>query len=262
MGFFEDIVDMPNQFEYSQKFFDRYYRPEYSTIVVVGDVTPEKVNLLAEKYFGDWEKGGYSVDIPVEPKQDETKYVHLQNGNIPPYIGLNFKGPAFSAAQIDMPAIDVLNTILFSQNSDLYKKLVIEEQKARFLGGGAFDSRDPNLISIQASLYKKEDMQYIKDEIMKAVNKIKENGVDEKLLSETKSHLKYSFAMSIDNPSNIANSLCHYVSLTGEPESVNKLYEKYDKVTVGDIINAAEKYFVPAGLTVATISPDTEGGVN
>jgi len=262
MGFFEDIVDMPNQFEYSQKFFDRYYRPEYSTIVVVGDVTPEKVNLLAEKYFGDWEKGGYSVDIPVEPKQDETKYVHLQNGNIPPYIGLNFKGPAFSAAQIDMPAIDVLNTILFSQNSDLYKKLVIEEQKARFLGGGAFDSRDPNLISIQASLYKKEDMQYIKDEIMKAVNKIKENRVDEKLLSETKSHLKYSFAMSIDNPSNIANSLCHYVSLTGEPESVNKLYEKYDKVTVGDIINAAEKYFVPAGLTVATISPDTEGGVN
>ncbi len=261
MGFFEDIVDMPNQFEYSQKFFDRYYRPEYSTVVVVGDVTPEKVNSLAKKYFGDWKRGNYSADVPAEPKQTETKYVHLQNGNIPPFLGLYFKGPAFSATTIDMPTIDVLNTILFSQNSDLFKKLVIEEQKARFIGGGAFDSRDPNLISVQASLFNKDDMQYVKDEVMKAIKNIKENGVDEKLLSETKSNLKYSFAMSIDNPSTIANSLCHYISLTGDPESVNKLYTLYDKVTVQDLKNAIDKYYIPTGLTVATISPDAEGGV-
>jgi len=36
MGFLKDIQDMPNQYEYSLKFFDRYYRPEYTTIVVVG----------------------------------------------------------------------------------------------------------------------------------------------------------------------------------------------------------------------------------
>jgi zinc protease len=261
MGFFEDIVDMPNQFEYSQKFFDRYYRPEYSTVVVVGDVTPEKVISLAEKYFGDWKRGDYSVDVPVEPKQAETKYIHLQNASIPPFIGMYFKGPAFSATTIEMPSIDVLNTILFSQNSDLYKKLVIEEQKARFIGGGAFDSRDPNLISVQASLFKKENVQYIKDEVMKTINNVKENGVDEKLLSETKSNLKYSFAMGIDNPSSIANSLCHYISLTGDPESVNKLYALYDKVTVQDLKNAIDKYYLPTGLTVATISPDAEGGV-
>ena len=59
MGFFDDIVDMPNQFEYSKEFFNHFYRPEYSTIVVVGDVTPEKVNGLAEKYFGDWKHGDY-----------------------------------------------------------------------------------------------------------------------------------------------------------------------------------------------------------
>ena len=51
MGFFEDIVDMPNQYDYSREFFSRYYRPEYSTIIVVGDVTPEKINKLAVKYF-------------------------------------------------------------------------------------------------------------------------------------------------------------------------------------------------------------------
>ena len=261
MGFFEDVVDMPNQYEYSLKFFKRYYRPEYSTIVVVGDVTQKKVNALAQKYFGDWERGNFKVDVPVEPKQTETRYVHLQNGNIPPVVNLNYKGPAFDDRKIDMPALDALATILFSETSDLYKKLVIEEQKVRFIGGGAFDSRDPNLFSIMASLVSKDDMQYIKDEIVIAIENVQTNGVDEKILNETKSNLKYSFAMRIDSPDDIANSLCHYIELTGDPESINRLYAQYDKLTVDDIKYVANKYFVPTGLTIATISEDAEGGV-
>ena len=37
MGFLKDIEDMPNQYEYSRLFFNRYYRPEYTTIVAAGD---------------------------------------------------------------------------------------------------------------------------------------------------------------------------------------------------------------------------------
>ena len=98
--------------------------------------------------------------------QKETRYTHLQNGSIPPFLSLNYKGPAFDDTKIDMPALDVMSTILFSPTSDLYKKLVIEEQKVRSLSGGATDTRDPYLIEIDASLVKKEDMQYVKDEIV------------------------------------------------------------------------------------------------
>jgi len=261
MGFFKDIVDMPNQYEYSLKFFDRYYRPEYSTIVVVGDVTPEGVNELAEKYFGAWQRGNYSLDIPVEPEQKGIKFFHLQNGSIPPYLSMNYKAPAFSDSKIDMPAIDVLNTILFSQNSVLYKKLVVDEQKLRFLGGSATDSRDPYLISIDASFVSKDDFQYVRNEITKAIEDIKKNGVDPKLLQETKSNLKYSYAMGIDNPSAIANSVSHYIYLTGDPESVNRLYALYDEVTIEDVKMVASKYFIESGLTIGTISADEKGGV-
>lgn len=261
MGFLKDIIDMPNQYEYSIKFFNRYYRPEYATIVVVGDVTPEKVNSLADKYFGRWKKGSYKADVPAEPRQKETRYTHLQNSGIPPYLELDYKGPAFSDKSLDGPALDVLTTMLFSPNSALYKKLVIEEQKARYIGGGAEDTKDPYLISVSAALIKKEDLQYVKDEIIKAVENVKKNGVDQKLLEDTKSNIKYSFAMRIDSPESIANSLARYIYLTGDPESLNRYYALYDKVTVKDIMNAAKKYFVNSGLTVATISPDAEGGV-
>jgi len=261
MGFLKDIIDMPNQYEYSLKFFNRFYRPEYTTLLVVGDVTAKEVNHLADKYFGSWKKGNYQADIPVEPEQKETRYTHLQNGSIPPFVSLNFKGPGFSTKTMDSPALDILTTILFSDNSKLNQKLVINEQKVRSLNGGLYDTRDPYLISIDASLVNKKDMQYVKDEIMKALEEVKTNGVDEKILAETKSRLKYSFAMGIDNPSSIANILSHIIELTGDPEDINRSYENYDKVTVDDIKMVAKKYFVQNHLTIGTISADAEGGV-
>ncbi|MBL4580684.1 MAG: insulinase family protein [Gammaproteobacteria bacterium] len=261
MGFFDDIVDMPNQYEYSLQFFKRFYRPEYATLVVVGDVTPERVNDLAETYYGDWQTGSYISNVPVEPTQSATRRVHLQNGAIPPHISLNYKGPAFSDTEIDMPALDVLSQILFSNTSPLYRKLVLEEQKVRFIGGGAGDSRDPSLFSIDASLIDKADMQYVKDEIVNAIDAVRTDGVDLATLSSVKSNLKYSFAMSIDNPAAIANSLAHYIMLTGEPESINRLYAQYDRVSVDDLKDVAAKYFVESGLTIATISEDDVGGV-
>ncbi len=261
MGYFKDIVDMPNQYEYSKLFFDRYYRPEYNTVLVVGDVTPEQVNALAEKYFGSWERGSYESVVPQEPEQTETRYVHLQNDSIPPYFSMSYKGPAFSDTQIDMPALDVLSSIVFSNTSDLYKKLVITEQKVRWISGGASDSRDPGLFTIQVSMVEKADMPYVMEEIEKAIAKVKAEGVDEDILKRTKSNLKYSFAMGIDTPGAIANSLSHYIQLTGDPESVNRTYAQYDKVTAEDVKKMANQYFVPEHLTIATISGDELGAL-
>ena len=255
MGYFKDVVDMPNQYDYSLEFFKRFYRPEYAIIIVVGDVTPEKVNTLTEKYFGNWKRGDYVSKIPYETPQTETRYTHIQMSGFPPLLSLNYKGPSFNDQQIDMPALDVLSSLLFSEKSDLYKKLVLNEQKVRFIQGGATDSRDPNLFSIYASVVNAADMQYVKDEIVKTLENAKVNKVDAQLLSDTKSNLKYSFAMRIDNPTSIAESLSHYVYLTGDPESLNRLYALYDKVSAQDLLNVAQKYFVPTGLTVGTISP-------
>ncbi|MFD2514385.1 M16 family metallopeptidase [Pontibacter locisalis] len=255
MGFFEDVVDMPNQYDYSLVFFDRFYRPEYTTIVVVGDVTPERVNTLAQQYFGDWKRGTYKPEIPKEPVQKETRYAHVKQQGFPPYLSLNFKGPAFSDKDKDLPALSILSTILFSENSDLYRKLVVDEQKARFIAGGPQFSRDPNLISVSASLLKAEDMKYVKDEMMKALNEAKTKPIDAKKIEDTKSRIKYSFAMSQDSPDAIANSLARFIWLTGDPESINNIYSVFDTITAQDLMNVAKKYFTPQTMTVGTIAP-------
>jgi zinc protease len=254
MGFFNDVVDMPNQYDFSLQFFKNFYRPEYATILVVGDVNSEAVNKLAEKYFGMWQTGNYASKIPVEPTQTETRYAHVKVPNFPPVVSLNYKSPAFDDSKIDMPALDLLNTILFSEKSELYNQLVIEEQKIRNIGGGAYNTRDPYLSMISASLVDEKEMQYVKDVIVKAIEKSKTTLVDATTLEQAKMRMKYSFAMGMDSPTNIAEALAGYIWVTGDAESINRSYEQYEKVSPQDLMNAANKYYVSTGLTIGTIS--------
>jgi zinc protease len=262
MGFWEDVVDMPNQYDYSLRFFDRFYRPEYTTILVVGDVTPQQVNQLAEKYFGDWKRGNYTPRIPVEPEQTETRYAHVQNTNFPPYLSLNFKSPEFNPEVKDNAALYVISQILFSQKSDLYKKLVIDEGIARNLGSNYFFTRDPFLFTVGASIKKVEDLQYVKDEITGVIQELIREGVDYRILDETKSHIKYSFATSLNSSSAIAQSLSYMIWITGDPTALNKYYDQIDRLTTEDLQEIAGKYLVPERLTISTISPEEEGGVS
>ena len=261
MGFFKDVVDMPNQYDYSLVFFDRFYRPEYTTIIVVGDVRQEDVNRYAEKYFGKWKRGNYAPVIEKEPEQNGTRFAHVKNPAFPPYVSLSYKSPAFSDKNIDLPALNILTTLLFDESGELYQKLVIKEQKVRSIGGGPGLTRDPQLISVGASIVKASDMQYVKDEIVKAMENAKTTPVDAKKLAETKSNIKYSYAMRLDSPDQIANSISQYTWLTGNPEALNNYYSLYDKITANDIMNAAKKYFNENTLTIGTIGPKDDGGV-
>ncbi len=261
MGFFKDVVDMPNQYDYSLTFFDRFYRPEYTTIVVVGDVKAADVNKYADKYFGKWKRGSYAPTIESEPEQTTTRFAHVQNPAFPPYISLNYKGPAFSDKSVDLPALNILTTLLFDQSGDLYDKLVVKEQKARSLGGGPIMARDALLINIGSSLVKAADLQYIKDEVTMALENAKTVPVDAKKLADTKSNIKYSFAMRLDSPDQIANSLAQFIWLSGNPESLNSYYALFDKVTPEDIMAVAKKYFNSNSLTIGTIGPGEAGNV-
>lgn len=261
MGFFADVVDMPNQYNYSLTFFDRFYRPEYTTIIVVGDVKQQDVNRYAEKYFGNWKPGSYKPAIETEPPQNSTRYVHINNPAFPPYVSLNYKGPAFSDQSPDLPALNILSTYLFAESSDLYQKLVVKEQKARSVSGGAGSARDVQLITIGASLVKASDMQYVKDEIVKALDEAKTKPVGARKLADTKSLIKYSFAMRLDSPDQIAQNLAQAIWLTGNAESLNNFYALFDKITAADIMQVAKKYFNPAALTISTIGPGDNGGV-
>jgi len=116
MGFLKDVQDMPSQYDYSLKFFDRYYRPEYTTIVVAGDVDPKNVRALVDQYWGGWKRGSYHPDIPVEPAQQGARENHIDwPSPTLPLIDIAFHGPAYSDTSKEWAALDALATLAFSR---------------------------------------------------------------------------------------------------------------------------------------------------
>src|SRR5688500_9110776 len=78
MGFIRDIENMPNEYAYSKLFFDRWYRPQNTALVIAGDVAPEQVLPLVEKYWAGWKAGTAGLaQIPKEPAPKGPMYVHV-----------------------------------------------------------------------------------------------------------------------------------------------------------------------------------------
>ena len=127
---------------------------------------------------------------------------------------------------------------------------------------GSFKIIDREREVIRLGSHSKDGFSIISEgEIEKAIAKVKTEDIDAALLERTKSNLKYGFAMGIDTPGAIARSLSHYIQLTGDPESINRLHALYDQVSVEDIKMIANKYFIPEHLTIATISDDELGAL-
>ena len=254
MGFLEDVKDMPNQFEYSKQFFARFYRPEYTTILVVGDVQPEQVRKVAAKYWASWKRGDYKAAIPAEqaPKGPRTNHVKWPEKTLP-WVSVAHRAPAYSDTDKDYAALDIIASLGFSESSELYQKLVIQEQKVDTLFGGSRASADPFLFNVAARVKNENDVTYVRDQILETLASLKEP-VSAAKLDRVKKNLRYSFAQSLDSSDAIAGTLASYIALKRTPETINRLYDVYDSITPADIQRVAKTYFVEQGRTIVTLS--------
>ncbi|MGB7622977.1 MAG: pitrilysin family protein [Terriglobia bacterium] len=255
MGFLADIKDMPNQYEYSLKFFDRWYRPENCALIIVGDVKPETTLAMARKYYGGWKRGNFKLEVSPEPGQTASRTAHIDWKNRTlPYVVLAYHVPAFSDSNLDGPALDMLSQLMFSETSALYQKLVIEKQEVDQLGGGWAKRRDPYLFTISTRVKNPENVPNVRKEIEAALGVAETQPFNEEQLARVRSYLKYSYVMGLTTPSRIASQLALYVQLGGDPSAVNRYYALYDRVTPGKLQEVAKHYFRPENQTVVTLS--------
>jgi zinc protease len=257
MGFLKDIENMPKELAYSRQFFDRYYRPENVIILVVGDADPEKVFRLVEKHYGEWKPGTKHPAVPAEPAQKKEKRAALTwKGATLPMLLEGYHTPAFSTTNVDVPTLDVLAELLFSERAALYKRLVIKEQKVETLMGSNDPHVDPNLFSVLARIKKPGDLEYVEKTIHEEMARIAREGVDEKTLAEVLSHVKYAFAGQLSTADKTATTASSFLALTGDLDSMNAYFALFDKVTSADVKRVAAAVFTPANRTVVTMKAE------
>jgi zinc protease len=92
-------------------FARRYWRPDLTTITVVGDVTPERVRAAMETAFGSWQAEGPKPDVrlpALPPDSGGRDYIGTDSSQV--YVRLG--QPAIGRSDKDYDALLVLDQIL------------------------------------------------------------------------------------------------------------------------------------------------------
>jgi zinc protease len=257
MGFLEDIERMPEQYEYSRVFFDRWYRPEYATIVVAGDVDAAKVIPLVERYFGKWKRGTHRAEIPAEPPPQGPVYAHVPwTTPTLPWVTVAFHAPAFSDEEKPWAAMSTLLSIRFGETSDLYKRLVQDEQKVDELFYDDGQTKDASLVTVYARVKKPEDAMVVRDAILAEFARSRSELVDAKRLADEKSNARYGFQRRLDNTETIGAIVARFAHFERSYRTVNDLFRVMETLTPQDLQAVARAHFRDEGLVVTTLAKE------
>ncbi len=254
MGFEADIKAMPEDYDYSLAFFKHFYRPENVVILVVGDVDAKTTFALIRKYYGVWKKGYEPAKISPEPPQTAERKVEISYpGKTLPILSMAYKGAAFETGNTDFAAARLLASLAFGDTSELYKKLVIRQQKVEFLAADVPMNRDAPLWTIVTMIKNPQDIDSVQKDIQATIKEFQTTPVSQQKLAEVKRHDKYEFLDRLDSPERVAEALVRYIAVTGGIEAVDRIYAEYDRVTPEDILRAAKKYYQPQRCTIAVL---------
>jgi len=254
LGYERDIAIMPTLFDYSREFFKRYYRPENTVLFIAGDVEPDAVFALVEKYYGAWQRGYVPPQIPAEPEQTEERHVDVAyDGQTLPILMVAYKLPVYDAADRTRVAADLFADLAFGETSEAYRRLVLDEQVVEDLDAGASYNRDPGLLEIYAHVKDPEKVEYVLSVIDETISTFRSEPPDAARLADLQKRLRYGFLMGLQTPDDVASHVAQFIALSGDLKGLDQLYATYSAITPDDVQMAAERYLEPERRTVGVL---------
>jgi zinc protease len=258
MGFLADIEKYPEGYDYSWQFFDRFYRPEYATLLLVGDVEPEAAFALVEQEFGSWEKGAYVSEIGKEPEQTAARQAHITwDSPTLPWVMVGYKSPPYSDLK-GSAVLQVWESLAFSKTSELYRSLVLEQQLVDEFQPFFWLKKDPFLVGLAVRVTDPAKAEQVRREILKAFEGLADKPVSAQKLEEVKSRMRYSYLQGLNSPASIGASVAFSLSLDPDLEAIDRYYNAIADVSAEDLTATAKSVFRPAGRTVITLSQKEE----
>lgn len=227
-----------------QDFFFRFYRPNNAVMVVAGAVPFEKVQELAEKWFGNIPAGpAYVRNLPAEPMQNEARFLET-SASVP----LNSLIKVFHMPgryDAGFYAGDLLSDVLGrGKSSRLYQKLLKERALFNSISGSIISSLDPGLLMVKGNLNPGVTLEEADAAVNEILQEIVENGASEEEVTKVKNQSEASLAFSEVELLNRAMNLA-FAANAGNVDWANADADIIRALTTDDINNAAKTILRP-----------------
>ncbi|MEM7199541.1 MAG: insulinase family protein [Planctomycetota bacterium] len=256
-GRLADLETMPDRFEHGATFFARHYRPDRTTVLLVGDVDRRHARELVERFFGDWTAPPMAI-VPVsepEPSQSTPRLEHVEwPSPTQPWLAVGFRGPPFSLVDRDQAVLRVIAELAFGRSSDLYRRLCVRDRTVDLLEVRCEHRIDPYLIWVAARVVDLDQLRTVRRQILATCAELVTEPPPVEDLERVVDHLRFAFLQQLDNPHAIAAAIAGSVARTGTPEAINTVHEWYHKITPEDVRDVASRYLVDERRTAVTLA--------
>ncbi len=232
-----------------KSFFYAHYRPNNAVLTVAGNVKTENIKLLAEKWFGDIEKGEIIPrNLPKEPIQTERRFKEKAADVPVDALYMAFVMPA--RLEEGYYTCDLISDILSNGTSSrLYRRLVKDAQIFSEIDAYITEAFDAGLFIIEGKPVAGVSLEAAEAAVWAVLNDFLANGVAADELQKVKNKSESSLIFSEMGVLNIAINLS-FAELLGNPELVNQEAAMYQKITAEDIAAHCQKMFRADGVSV------------
>lgn len=235
-------------------FHGTYYRPERTIVAVVGDVGVEEIVAKFKALFSAWERGEVPEPVlPSPPPLDGLKVKKVNKSLTQANIALGHLG--ISRENPDFYAVQVMNYILGSGGFASRLMTNIRDEK-----GWAYDISSHFVARLQPGSFvvslqtKNENAQPAIEEILKEIERIREEPVADQELADAKAYLIGSFPLRLDTNAKIANLLTSIELFGLGLDYVERYPELIQRVTKEDVLRVARKYLDPEHLALVVVA--------
>ena len=253
----EDLVNLHN----------KYFLPEKTVLLMIGDMTPEQMKDLAEKYFGNWKSSSPSFEIPQTPHVKELTKKEIKIFPEKDYtectINIGF-APTNNVEPDEAEAIAVMNYILAA--SALTSRMGIELRDKQGLIYGIKSelwstSDDVGYWKFNTKTAPKNTEKLIRG-IFSEIKKLFENGITDEELNAGKQRQLGLLPFRVETPDDVAQIV---FDLLREKKSFDYFDKKADRikaVSKEDVMNAARKYLTLGEFVIVVDGPIEENSLD
>ena len=226
-------------------FYEIYYSPNNAILVVSGDVQPDEVRALADKYYGVIPA---NPDLPErlrtqEPPQTAERRLTFRDGRVAqPYVSRSYLAPERDpGAQEKAAALTMLAQILGGgTTSFLTEKLQFEKQivtySGAFYNGAMLDDATFDLAVVPAAGV---TLQEAEDAMDAALTDFMKTGVDAEQLDRIKLQIRAGQIYARDDADSVANRYGQALAIGLSVEDVLDWPDLLEAVTAEDVMSAA-----------------------
>lgn len=241
-------------------FYKTNYSPNEAAISIVGDFSTNEMKKVLTKLFSGWEKSkefskNLASEIITKPTANNVLLVNKEDANETTfYIG----SLGISRNNLDFVAIEVINTLFGGRfTSMLNDELRVNSgltygARSRF---SAFKNGGSFYISTFTA---NKNTEAAIDKTLEVLNKLHENGIDEKSLTSAKNYVKGQFPPDYETTGQLAGLLTEMFIYNFDESFINNFEKTVDGLNLEKANNIIAKYFPKDNLQFVLVGKASE----